>query len=299
MFSDIDLTQLIFRKLPPSWHPYIKLARLDRPIGIWLLLFPCLWSILLASDGAVNMTLKNLQIILLFLVGAVLMRAAGCVVNDLWDMKLDAAVNRTKTRPLASGEISVTHALRFLIILLVLSLLVLIMLPHLAIVLGVLSLILVAVYPYMKRITWVPQLFLGLTFNWGALMGWAAVTEHLSSACVLLYISCIFWTLGYDTIYAHQDKEGDALIGIKSTARLFGESSKFFVAVFYVLSLIFLVMARYAGTPGLLTPLLSALPAAHAVWQLRNWGLNDPQSCLRIFKSNQVYGCLVLFMLAF
>ena len=129
-------------------------------------------------------------------------------------------------------------------------------------------------------------------------MGWAAVTDHVSSASILLYIGGIFWTLGYDTIYAHQDKEDDILIGIKSTARLFGDSSKFFVAVFYALSLLFLLMARYSGTPGLLTPLLTALPAAHAVWQLRNWNINDPQSSLRIFKSNQVYGLLVLLMMS-
>jgi 4-hydroxybenzoate polyprenyltransferase len=298
MFSDIDLRQLIFTKLPLSWHPYIKLARLDRPIGIWLLLFPCLWSIILASDGIVNITPQTCQTLALFALGAVLMRAAGCIINDLCDIELDAAVERTKTRPLASGEISVRNALRFLIVLLALSLLVLMMLPHLTIVLGVLSLGLVIAYPYMKRITWMPQLFLGLTFNWGALMGWAAVKGHMSSACFYLYISGIFWTLGYDTIYAHQDKEGDALIGIKSTARLFGEKSKLFVAAFYALSLLFLLMARYSREQGLLTPLLSSLPLAQAVWQLRNWDINDPQSCLRIFKSNQAYGWLALLMLS-
>jgi 4-hydroxybenzoate polyprenyltransferase len=294
MFSDIDLSRIIFRKLPPSWHPYIKLARLDRPIGIWLLLLPCLWSIVLASDGLLNISLKTCGIIVLFFIGAVLMRSAGCVINDLWDMNLDAAVERTSTRPLASGEISVKHALRFLIVLLALSLLVLLSLPHLAIVMGVLSLGLVVAYPYMKRVTWLPQLFLGLTFNWGALMGWAAVQEHLSPTCFYLYISGIFWTLGYDTIYAHQDKEGDALVGIKSTARLFGERSQFFVAIFYTLSLVFLVVARYSEEPGLLTPLLSLFPAAQLVWQLREWDMNDPQSCLKAFKSNWLYGLLAL-----
>jgi len=298
MFSDIDLSQAIFRKVPPSWHPYIKLARLDRPIGIWLLLFPCLWGIVLASGGALNISPKTCGTLVLFIIGSILMRSAGCVVNDLWDMELDASVERTKTRPLPSGEISVAHAIRFLAILLALSLLVLILLPHLAIVMGVLSLVLVAAYPYMKRVTWMPQLFLGLTFNWGALMGWAAVDGHLSSACFYLYISGIFWTLGYDTIYAHQDKESDALVGIKSTARLFGDSSKFFVGVFYGLSLIFLLLARYATEPGLLTPLLSALPAAQFVWQIQTWDMNDPQSCLRIFKSNQIYGWLALLMLS-
>ena len=298
MFSDIDLSQLVFRKLPSPWHPYIKIARLDRPIGIWLLLFPCLWSIILASDGIVNISRNTVGTIVLFVLGSILMRAAGCIINDLWDMDLDASVERTKTRPLPSGEISVAQALRFLIVLLALSLLILILLPHMAIVMGVTSMALVVAYPYMKRITWLPQLFLGLTFNWGALMGWAAVREDLSSACIYLYISGLFWTLGYDTIYAHQDKESDALVGIKSTARLFGDSSKFFVGVFYVLSLLFLIIARYSREPGLLTPLLSALPAAHLLWQLRTWDINDPQSCLRVFKSNQIYGLLALMVLS-
>lgn len=298
MFSDIDLKHIVFQKVPVSWHPYIKLARLDRPIGIWLLLFPCLWSIILASNGIVNISPKTCGTLALFAIGAVLMRAAGCIFNDICDMALDAAVERTKTRPLVSGEISPSYAFRFMLVLLTLSMFILITLPHLTIVLGLLSLGLVIAYPYMKRITWLPQLFLGLTFNWGALMGWAAVREHLSPACFDLYISGIFWTLGYDTIYAHQDKESDAIVGIKSTARLFGDRSKLFVGIFYALSLIFLIKARYTGEMGLLTPLLSALPACQLVWQLRNWDMNDPQSCLRIFKSNQVYGWLALLMLA-
>jgi 4-hydroxybenzoate polyprenyltransferase len=299
MFSDINLSQEIFRKAPPSWHPYIKLARLDRPIGIWLLLFPCLWGITLASNGLTNISLKTLTTIVpLFFIGAILMRAAGCIINDLWDMELDAAVERTKTRPLPSGEISVRQALRFLIVLLLLSLLVLILLPHLAIVMGVLSLGLVVAYPYMKRVTWLPQFFLGVTFNWGVLMGWAAVQGSLSSACFYLYISGIFWTLGYDTIYAHQDKESDALAGIKSTARLFGDRSKFFVGLFYGLSVLFLLFARYSGEPGLLTPLLTLLPTAQIVWQLRNWDMNDPQSCLKVFKSNWLYGLAALAVLS-
>jgi len=298
MFTDIDLSQVIFRKLPPAWHPYIKLARLDRPIGIWLLLFPCLWSIILASDGILNLTGQSIKMLVLFVLGAILMRSAGCVINDLWDMELDASVERTKTRPLASGEISVKQAMRFLIVLLLLSFVILLLLPHMAIIMGVLSLGLVAAYPYMKRITWVPQLFLGLTFNWGALMGWAAMTGHLSPAAFYLYASGIFWTLGYDTIYAHQDKESDALVGIKSTARLFGENSKFFVGVFYILSLALLIIARYSRESDVLTPLLSALPFAQLIWQLQKWDINDPQSCLRVFKSNQLYGWLALLTLA-
>ncbi len=298
MFSDIDLSQIVFRKTPESWHPYIKLTRIDRPIGIWLLLMPCLWGIFLADNGLANMNAHTFRLALLFTAGAALMRTAGCIVNDLWDMKLDAAVDRTKTRPLASGEISISRALQILAGLLGLSFLILITLPHMAILLGVLSLFLVGSYPAMKRITWVPQLFLGLTFNWGALMGWAAVTGHLAKPAFMLYIGGIFWTLAYDTIYAHQDKEDDALVGIKSTARLFGDNSKYFVGLFFALSIGFLIKAKYAASPGILTPLLTALFAAQALWQLKSWNMNDPGTCLKIFKSNQVYGLLALLMLA-
>jgi 4-hydroxybenzoate polyprenyltransferase len=297
MFSDIDLSQLIFKKTPAAWHPYIKLARLDRPVGIWLLLLPCLWGIVLAEGGIdYVLSLQTAETVALFVLGAVLMRSAGCIINDLWDMNLDAAVERTKTRPLAAGEISMANALRFLFALLGAALLVLIMLPHTAIVL---SLGLVFAYPYMKRVTWMPQLFLGLTFNWGALMGWAAVLDEISAPAVLLYIAGIFWTLGYDTIYAHQDKQDDELVGIKSTARLFGEKSKLFVGVFYFIAVVFLVMAKYTGTFGILTPLLAAAPAAHAGWQLWKWDMNDPASCNKVFRSNTVFGLLVLLMLAF
>lgn len=297
MFSDINLSQIIFTKTPPAWHPYIKIARLDRPIGIWLLFLPCLWGIAM-GQGLANFKGHSFGILGLFALGAVLMRSAGCIINDLWDMNLDASVERTRSRPLVSGEISVAHAIRFLAVLLGLSLLDLIMLPHLTIVLGVLSLALVVAYPYMKRITWVPQLFLGFTFNWGALMGWAAVTGSLSKPAILLYIGGIFWTLAYDTIYAHQDIEDDTLVGVKSTARLFGSNSKLFVAGFFVLSVITLIWARCAMTEiSFLTPLLSALPAVQAGWQLWTWKPEDPASCLRVFKANQAYGWLALLLL--
>ncbi len=299
MFSDINLARIVFRKTPDTWHPYIKLTRIDRPIGIWLLLMPCLWSILLASGGFAHLSLHTVKLLFLFTVGAVLMRTAGCIVNDLWDIKLDAAVERTQMRPLASGEISVMRALQVLAGLLALSFLILIMLPYAGILLGVLSLLLVAAYPGMKRVTWVPQLFLGLTFNWGALMGWAAVTGSLAWPAVLLYIGGIFWTLCYDTVYAHQDKEDDALVGIKSTARLFGKNSKYFVGVFFAMSVFFLTKARYAVAPNMAVIFLALLPALHALWQIKVWDMNDQQSCLKIFKSNQVYGLLALLMLAF
>jgi len=298
MSSDIDVGHFIFRKSPKSWHPYIKLARLDRPVGIWLLLIPCWWAIVLSSDGIVNMSPQAWAAAVKVALGAILMRSAGCIINDLWDRQLDAGVERTKTRPLASGEISVLHALRFLAALLFLSLLVLITLPHLAIALGILSLLPIAIYPKMKKITWWPQLFLGFTFNWGALLGWAAVTGRLEPQTALLYAGGIFWTLGYDTIYAHQDKEDDALAGIKSTARLFGGKSALYVSAFYGLSLLLLIIAKYNGTLSILTPLLTVLPLLQLIWQIRIWDANDPESCLKVFRSNYIYGLLALLMLA-
>ncbi len=298
MPSDIEPTQIIFRKTPEAWHPYIKLARLDRPIGIWLLLFPCWWSIILAAGGFTNFSFGTLKTMLLFGAGAVLMRAAGCIINDLWDRHLDAQVDRTKTRPLAAGDISTDHAIRFLAALLGLSLAILITLPLMTIILGVLSLPLVVAYPKMKRLTWWPQLFLGLTFNWGALMGWSAVTHKIGSPSLLLYVGGIFWTLGYDTLYAHQDKNDDALIGVKSTALLLGDKSRTFIAICYALSLAFLITAKYFTAPNILTPMLTGFAAAQAVWQWKVWDMNDTLSCLRVFKSNQAYGWLVLLMLA-
>jgi 4-hydroxybenzoate polyprenyltransferase len=297
MSSDIETEQLIFKKIPAQYHPYIKLMRLDRPIGIWLLLFPCWWSVVLSNDGLANMDAHAWKLMGLMAVGAILMRSAGCIVNDLMDRKLDASVERTKSRPLASGEISVSLALRVLYGLLGLSLLVLIQLSHQAIILGVLSLGLVAAYPFMKRITWWPQLFLGLTFNWGALLGWSASTGHLNRTSFFLYAGGILWTLSYDTIYAHQDKEDDATVGIKSTARLFGQHSQKFVFGFFCLSLAFLLKAKYAMSPSILTPLLTSLPFIQAIWQLKTWEMNDPESSLQVFKSNQFYGWLVLLML--
>jgi len=299
MFSDIDIKQEIFSRTPKKWHPYIKLARLDRPVGIWLLLLPCYWGIVLASGGIFNIGWQGVKCLFLFTLGAFLMRAAGCVINDLWDIRLDAAVERTSTRPLASGELSVLQALKFLAALLSLSLLILILLPQVTRVLGVLSIFLVLAYPFMKRVTWLPQLFLGFTFNWGVLMGWAAVTGGLGFAPVWLYIGGIFWTLAYDTVYAHQDKEDDALVGIKSTALLFGKESKFYVGLFFAASMGFIFLAKFAtDSYALTTPLLAFLPVWQAFWQLRTWEMDKPASCLQIFKSNQAYGWLVLLMLA-
>ena len=299
MATDIHTEKQIFRITQPWLHPYIKLARLDRPIGTWLLLLPCWWGAVLASRGFGHMELQSWTYMMLFPLGAILMRGAGCVINDLWDRKLDAQVERTKTRPLASGEVSPRQALVSLALLLIPSFLILIIFNRLTIYLGLASLVLVVTYPFMKRITWWPQAFLGLTFNWGALIGWTAIARELGSPAVFIYAGGIFWTLAYDTIYAHQDKEDDAIVGVKSTARLLGDKSKRFVGVCFFIALVFFGVGKFLAAPSELTPFLLALPVAHAYWQLKTWNMDDPESCLRIFRSNRDFGLLVLLMFGF
>jgi 4-hydroxybenzoate polyprenyltransferase len=299
MPSDIKIEHLIFAKTPAWLHPYIKLARLDRPTGTWLLLFPCWWGILLAGQGFFNLGGAGwLRLLVLFPLGALLMRSAGCVINDLWDRDLDAQVERTKTRPLPSGEITREQAMYFLAELLGPALLILLTLSKTAIFLGVFSLLLVAVYPLMKRITWWPQAFLGLTFNWGALMGWAAQKNSLAVPALLLYMAGFFWTLAYDTIYAHQDKEDDARIGIKSTALFLGKGSRAAVAAFFALSIVLLFAAKCLAFPSFMTPLLLIPLSIHAWMQVKHWNPDDPESCLEAFRSNRVFGALAVVMLA-
>lgn len=281
-------------KCPAPLVPYILLGRFDRPIGIWLLLLPGWWAILLAAGGARYMGVREWGIFLLFALGAVVMRAAGCIVNDLWDRDLDRRVERTRIRPLASGMLSLRQAFVFLFILLAIGLVILLQMNFLTVLLGILSLPFIALYPLMKRWTWWPQAFLGLTFNFGALMGWSSVTGELNQPALLLYLGGIFWTLGYDTIYAHQDMEDDALAGIKSTARLFGKNSKKFVALFLAVGWSFILLATQSEITGLF--LLPAL--GHIVWQLKNWKPNDAANSLRIFKRNRDFGLLVLLGLA-
>jgi 4-hydroxybenzoate polyprenyltransferase len=316
MSSDIQTEKFIFRITPKAAHPYIKLARLDRPIGTWLLLIPCWWGLALGAFENNNLDLakevfgfipitftETLLMASLFGLGAIVMRGAGCVVNDLWDRKLDAQVERTRSRPLPSGEVTILQALAYLGVLLGVGLIILLSLNFLCIKLGILSLVLVGTYPLMKRITWWPQLFLGFTFNWGALMGWAALNNnlplHIESAPLWLYAGGIFWTLAYDTIYAHQDKEDDALIGVRSTARLFGDRSKFFVGAFFMLALTCFGVAKFFAAYSPATQWLIVLPVAHALWQRHIWKMDDAASCLKVFKMNRDFGLLVLLMLVF
>lgn len=289
--SDIRADDILHHLTPAGVRPYLRLARLDRPIGTWLLLFPCWWAIALAELAAGRAPEPGLY--LLFALGAVVMRAAGCTVNDILDRDFDARVARTATRPLPAGEISLRQALVFLAALLSIGLLILLQLPPTAIWLGVASLLLVFPYPLMKRITWWPQAWLGLTFNWGALLGWAAVADGLAWPALLLYAGGFFWTLGYDTIYAHQDKEDDALIGVKSSARRLEGRTKPWVAGFYAIALALFAAACWSAGAG--WPVLLGLAAVglHLAWQVASLEIDDPANCLLRFRSNRFVGWLL------
>ena len=283
------------RILPDFVHPFALLMRLDRPIGVWLLLLPGWWAIVLAAGGVQHLGTRGWAVMALFGLGAIIMRGAGCVINDLWDRNFDQQVERTSMRPLASGQVRVRAGFVFLGALLLCGLCILLQFNLITIFLGILSLPLIVLYPLMKRWTWWPQAFLGITFNFGALMGWAAIDEVVSLSSLLLYAAGILWTLGYDTVYAHQDIEDDMRIGIKSTARYFAAQSKHWVTGFYAASMVFLILALIS-VPGMAVyKALFLLPAAgHLLWQMRRWDMNSQQSSLAIFKSNRDYGFIVL-----
>ena len=273
-------------RFPDRWRPYLLLARLDRPIGAWLLFLPGLWGILLARPSAA----EAVRLILLFGVGSLVMRSAGCVVNDLWDRDIDRKVARTAGRPLASGALRARHALVFLAILLAIGLAILLQLNLLSQALGVASLVLVGLYPLAKRVTWWPQLVMGFTFGYGAPMGYAAASGRLDGAWAALYLAAILWDLGFDTIYAHQDREDDALIGVRSTARLFGERTRPFLAACYATAVAALALAgRLAHLGPWFYPAL-ILPAALLARQAIVLDINDPGLCLRLFRANREVG---------
>jgi 4-hydroxybenzoate polyprenyltransferase len=286
--SDIRAGDWVDRFLPEATRPYARLVRLDRPIGTWLLLLPCWWGTALAPTGRARWDL-----FLLFAIGALVMRGAGCVINDLWDRDIDRKVARTADRPLASGRIGVPAALAFLAILLLVGLGVLLQLDRAAIVTGVAVMGVVVLYPLAKRVTFWPQLVLGVAFNWGALVGWAAVRGTIETPAILLYAAGILWTLGYDTIYAQQDKPDDARIGVKSTAILFGRLTKPWLAAFYAGATALLIAAGM--TVGAAWPYYAALAAAalHFVWQVKTLDLDDPKDCLAKFKSNRDAGIAI------
>jgi 4-hydroxybenzoate polyprenyltransferase len=288
MHTDIVATGWIAR-LPRAWLPYLLLARVDRPIGTWLLFLPGLWGILLVRASATD----TIRLLALFAAGSLAMRAAGCTVNDLWDRDIDRKVARTAGRPLASGALRPRHALIFLAALLLAGLAVLLQLNQLSQVLGVASLLLVAVYPLAKRVTWWPQLMMGFTFGYGAPIGYAAAAGRLDAASVALYAAAILWDLGFDTIYAHQDREDDALVGVRSTARLFGAHTRPFLAVCYAAALAALALAGWlAGMRIWFYPAL-LLPAALLAHQVIALNINDPAGCLKLFRANREVGLAI------
>jgi 4-hydroxybenzoate polyprenyltransferase len=277
----------------PSWsRPYLRLSRFDRPIGSWLLLMPCWWSAALAAGVAHDIRQLPL-VIVLFFIGAFVMRGAGCTWNDITDRDLDAKVERTRSRPIPAGQVSVTQALVFLVAQALIGLAVLLQFNRFAVATGIASLIIVAVYPFMKRITWWPQVVLGLAFSWGALMGFAAEFSRIDAVAVVLYAGSIAWVIGYDTIYAHQDTEDDALIGIKSTALLFGEKTKPALMAFYGLAVVLIGVALWLAAARWPAWLGLAAFAAHLVWQINRLELGNSALCLRIFKSNRDAGLLL------
>jgi 4-hydroxybenzoate polyprenyltransferase len=277
----------------PQWsRPYLRLSRLDRPIGSWLLLMPCWWSAALAA-GVIGDISRLPITVALFFVGAFVMRGAGCTWNDIADRDLDAKVERTRSRPIPAGQVSVPQAIAFLVVQALIGLAVLMQFNLFAVATGVASLVIVAIYPFMKRITWWPQIVLGLAFSWGALMGFAVTHGRIDGAALLLYAGSIAWVIGYDTIYAHQDAEDDAPIGIKSTALLFGPRTRQALMIFYGLAVVLMggalivAGARFPAWIGL------AAFAAHLAWQIGRLEIGDPALCLRIFKSNRDAGLLL------
>jgi 4-hydroxybenzoate polyprenyltransferase len=289
------------RLAPPRTRPYLRLSRADRPIGTWLLLLPCWWGLALAilADGQPRW--EDLWIFVACGLGAWLMRGAGCTWNDITDRDFDGAVERTRSRPIPSGQVSTKQAAAWMLAQCLLAFAILLSFNMAAIWLGVLSLLPVAVYPFAKRFTWWPQVFLGLAFNWGALLAFAAHAGALHPAAGVLYLAGISWTLFYDTIYAHQDKEDDALIGVKSTARLFAQNTPHWLQLFLWLSVALMALAIWlamgpAAQPlalglALLAPVVMAL---HMLWQLRRLDIDDPAVCLHLFRANRDTGLLPL-----
>jgi 4-hydroxybenzoate polyprenyltransferase len=279
-------------QMPREMQPYLRLARLDRPIGTWLLFWPCVWSLLLASESGANWQ-QLLWYSILFFVGSVVMRGAGCAYNDIVDRNMDAQVARTRGRPIPAGQISVKQAWIFLAALLLAGLVILLQFNRAAIAVGAGSLLPVAAYPFMKRITWWPQAWLGLTFNWGALVGFAAVTGDVTLPAVALYAGGFFWTLGYDTIYALQDIEDDALAGVKSSARALGTNVRPAVGMFYALAVFCFAAALYLERQNAAFVLLLLPVAGHFMLQVLRLKGEYGASCLRLFKSNRDAGLLV------
>ena len=273
--------------LPARFRPYASLMRLDRPIGTWLLFWPCAWSVALAGVGG------RWDLLLWFALGAFAMRSAGCVYNDIVDRDLDGQVERTRLRPLASRRVSVGSAWILVAVLSATGLIVLVQLKWTAALIALASLVPVAAYPFMKRITWWPQAWHGIVFSWGALVGWPAVTGSLALAAVLLWIGSVAWVVGYDTLYAIQDKEDDALIGVRSSARRLGDKAPLGVTVFYLLSVALWGAAIWQVRPDWIALAALAPAALHLAWQALRADPNNGELALRLFRSNRACGLLV------
>jgi 4-hydroxybenzoate polyprenyltransferase len=288
-----------FEALPPKVKPWAQLMRLDRPIGTWLLFWPCVMGLVLgAMADERNFTdWRDLYYVALFGLGAVIMRGAGCAFNDIMDRDYDAQVARTAGRPIPSGRISVKEAWGLVIALCLWGLLILLQFNWFAVALGGASLLLVAAYPFMKRVTFWPQAWLGLTFNWGALLAFAAETGRLDWPVMLLYAGLLFWTLGYDTIYAHQDKEDDALIGVKSTALLLGGQSRKWILRFYAISFTLILAAGFAEHAGWPFGFVLLAAGGHMLWQVRSLKIDDAANCLTLFRANRITGGLITLAL--
>ena len=289
------------RLAPAASRPYLRLSRADRPIGTWLLYIPCIWGVLLAALHDGNLQIWDAWLILASGAGAWLMRGAGCSWNDITDRHFDAQVARTRSRPIPSGQVTVRSAVVWMAAQALAAFCILLTFGPMAIAIGIASLGFVAIYPFAKRFTWWPQVFLGLAFNWGALLGWVAHTGKLEWPALILYLSGISWTLFYDTIYAHQDTEDDALIGVKSTARLFGQSSPRWLSLFLGLAVGLMGIAIWMANPsnvlGLWVALLGPLSfGLHMAWQLSNLDINHSGILLTLFRTNRETGLLpVLF----
>lgn len=300
--ADAPSNNWVYRALPRVMWPYAQLARWDRPIGWQLLMWPCFWSAALAANVAVAAGtfdwMRFAMHLALFFVGSVAMRGAGCTYNDLIDHEIDNAVARTRSRPLPSGRVTRRQAKIFMLLQVLVGLVVLLQFNTFSIVLAIASLLIVAIYPFAKRFTDWPQFFLGLAFSWGALMGWAAEFATLSLAPVALYIAAIAWTVGYDTIYAHQDKEDDALIGVRSTARLFGDRTKQWLVGLYGLTVALIAASFWLAGVGVVAWLGLLAAAFMLAWQILKLDIDDPEQCLALFKFNGVVGLSIFLALA-
>ncbi|WP_293867085.1 4-hydroxybenzoate octaprenyltransferase [uncultured Alsobacter sp.] len=290
---DAPSGNLVDRLAPQAWRPYLRLARIDRPIGWWLLLLPCWWSAALAASSK-QVGFPPISHLLLFFVGAIVMRGAGCAYNDFLDRDLDAKVERTRLRPIPSGQVSPRQAVVFTVLLCLVGLAVLLSFNHFAIVTGLVSMIFVAIYPLMKRVTSWPQAVLGLAFAYGGLMGWAAQYGSLSWPAFAVYGAAIAWTMGYDTIYALQDAKDDAVVGIRSTALLFGTRTRTAVGLLYLIALVALIAALRGANAGLAAHVGLMAFGIHLTWQVRRIDIADKAGALMLFRSNRDAG-LILF----